>query len=576
MKATSALKTLFAAALQARPTWLLFALSGAIGLVQSFSLLPISLIAGTGSFWSFPEGTIPNSMNDMAAALVGYTYLQHAPWSIPLLYAPQLGIPTGINVFWLDAVPWVDLVGKAIFSLFGTSPNLLGVHLFLSLALPGVAMTAVLSAAGERSLLAVGAGAIFADSAPWLLFRWGHIADFAQYLLIGSLALYVVALRSPRFRYLQKLWLGLLVFTLLTNIYLTAMVAIFWLGSELQRGIDGNTPWRSLCQNACIVVGCLGGVMLLMGMLTPDLRYAGSHEYGMYSFNMLSPVIPQRSGFFPAFRNVVVGTRDQYEGFAYLGAGTLLLVCAAGQDFATWIRSNWRRHIALIALLSLSLLFAISNKVYVGRFLVVNVPLPHALEYMLGTFRSSGRFFWPIGYTILAAALLANLRSSHRVRSTLFIFAACCIQLLDTMPLREAIAQTADATVQPLLPRSKITALVSTSTAVMVFPSFGCVDEAVASGRITPDQAVPLWRANMELQLAAARADVPTNSVYQARVAANCVAEVAQEAMMPPPGVLYVYLRSPHGLLPEMSRIGSECHMETAYYYCRNGSSVSN
>src|SRR6185437_9734203 len=71
--AQSRLSARFSAALlKPRPLWLLFLLSLAIGFAHAFSLLPLSLVAGSSAFWHFPRGVVDGGLDDMADALVGY------------------------------------------------------------------------------------------------------------------------------------------------------------------------------------------------------------------------------------------------------------------------------------------------------------------------------------------------------------------------------------------------------------------------------------------------------------------------------------------------------------------------
>src|SRR6185312_1418053 len=176
------------AALAPRQLWLLLAIAAAIGAADALSVLPWGVVTGTSRFWDFPHGIFPASTFDMATNWVGYRYFVHAPWQVPLLETPLLD--GGTNVFWLDCGAWILLIAKAIYSVTGTAMNLYGPYLFLCFALPSVAMTVLLATVGQQNVVAALAGSVLAGATPYLLFRWGHIALSAQFVILFALVLY--------------------------------------------------------------------------------------------------------------------------------------------------------------------------------------------------------------------------------------------------------------------------------------------------------------------------------------------------------------------------------------------------
>ena len=214
-------------------------------------------------FGSSPQGTIGLSQNDMAQVLVGYLYYVQSPWHLPLFYVSALGTPAGTNVILTDFVPIVALVGKLVHSLTGATVNLYGGYLFLCFALPGVMMTLVLIAARIRYALAAVIAAIFADAMPALLWRWGHIALEAHFLLIGALALYLFSLRRPAWRNVAMVWIGYLVLAYLTDIYLFVMVGIVWLCAVIQRRLNRLATTQEALGTGVLTVALVTAVITL-------------------------------------------------------------------------------------------------------------------------------------------------------------------------------------------------------------------------------------------------------------------------------------------------------------------------
>lgn len=536
---------LVAPLLAPRSVALLLALSFGLSAAHALTILPVSLILGRGPFWDFPRGIVPGSASDMADGLVGYLYFVQSSWTVPLLHVPNLGAPAGTNIFWIDdAIGWVSILGKLIYASTGVVVNLLGFYLFACFALGGVAMTALIAAAGQRNLLGAVTGAVYGTAMPFFLFRWGHMALGAQFLIVFGLGLYLKSRSAPRDWRLTAAWLGLLSMTLLTNAYLFVMVGGCWAAALAQRRLNGATSTAELALEGAGVVGAILGLMLLTGILSADLRLAGSNDFGLYSMNVASPFIPQMSGIVPGLAEYRVGPEAEYEGFAYLGLGLLGLLVLSLPAAVGWIRWRARSHAALICVFAGMLLLAISTTVYLGDQRVFDLRLPEDLAYALGALRSSGRFFWLVGYALAGGAIVLTLRRFRAASATVVLALSCVIQLIDVQPIREAVAVTAAQPAHPAVDREAAAALVARSTAVLIFPSIDCVRHAIDEGSAADSEQVLLRQANMEFQLLGARANLPINSVYNSRLATDCQAEDTALRQPLQSGALYVYLVS--------------------------------
>jgi hypothetical protein len=521
-----------------------------IGAAHALVMLPIGLVLGTSDFWVFPRGLIGGSENDMAQVLTGQLFLQQGPWAWPLLQAPDLGFPTGTNLFWIDAVPIVALIAKLLDSIVHGPLNLLGFDLFACLVLPGIALTGLVWVVGHRHLLAAITASALADAAPPLLYRWGHIPLMAHYLIIAALGLYLLGLQRPGAARVRLVWLGLLAVTLLTNVYLFVIVGACWVAGLVQRRLNGDATAAGLAIEALVVVIPVLGLMAATGILSAgspvtDLGVIRAEGFGWLSTNLGSLLVPQLSGVVPGLAHYQIGMGSQYEGFGYVGAGVLLLLLAGLPGIARWLRTASRHHAVLIALVLGSFLFALSNRVFLGSHLLVTVPVPSPALHLLGLLRSGGRFVWLPGYAIMAGSVVLALRRQRSWPTAALCLAAATLQMVDAGPLRAAIASAASGPIPAVFDRDAVAALAARADAIEAFPTYGCVDAAIDAGG-DPASAWPrLTQANMELQLIAARAGLPINSVYQSRLPTDCTAEAAQRGAKLRPGTLYLYLDAP-------------------------------
>jgi len=89
---------------------------------------------------------------------------------------------------------------------------------------------------------------------------------------------------------------------------------------------------------------------------------------------------------------------------------------------------------------------------------------------------------------------------------------AAILQLVDVQPLRQQIIASIAAGPSDVdIDRDQVARLVSEASLVEVVPSFQCSETE------TRGETDKLMRTNMELMLATARANVPTNTVYLSR-----------------------------------------------------------
>jgi hypothetical protein len=291
------------------PATQLLVLASAVGIVWASSLFNFSFVLGQHAFWQFPAGTIYHSQLDMADALAGYLYFVQSPWHLPLFYVSALGTPAGTNVIYMDVVPIVALAGKLIHSLTGVTVNLYGGFLFLCFSLPGVMMTLLLIAVGIRYALAAVIAAVFSNAMLVLLWRWGHIALEAHFLLIGALALYLFSLKKTAWRRIAAVWMGYLVLAYLTNTYLFVMVGIVWLCAVIQRRLNRLGTTREALRTGALTVASVLTVIILGGQIgSGGGPLPFDSGYGGLSMNLLSPFMPQKSGLLPGLGGVIDAT----------------------------------------------------------------------------------------------------------------------------------------------------------------------------------------------------------------------------------------------------------------------------
>ena len=520
---------------QARPAaglaGLVYALSLLIGLGTAVSVFGLPVLMGTSEYWDSPHGIVGQSGADMLTAISAYDVFVRDDWRWPLLRVEGLGGPGGTNIAFADGAPLLALIGRFVFRLTGATPVLFGYWTAGCFALAALAPTALLRQMGGRSVAAGATAAVIGVSMPALLARWGHLTLMAEGLIPLTLLAYLRVVAGLRAWVSAGLMLGLAVFALLINPYLFFMVTAIALAGLGQSGLDRITT------RPVAAIGCMGLVGALLLIMTALGQIGGGQfadtGFGHYSMNLLSPVVPQASGLLPGALGMIDATGGQYEGFAYLGTGLLLLTLLATPVLRRSAPDRVRRHPLLALVVAVSLGLAVSNEVYAGPFHLLSLPVPDVLAPLTGTIRSSGRLAWIALY--LGAALVVATVARWRAAVPILLL-ACVLQWVDAGRLRSLVRESAAAPFSTI-DRTAWAAALPQVVRVVIDPPFSCImrQEHQDARRL----------AAVEIQLKAAQAGVPNNSVYAARTRPDCTLPPVQA------GTLFVSM-VPHGFRPDL------------------------
>lgn len=392
---------------------LTLAMALAIGVAYAVHLLGVDFIQGTALFWIRPRGFMGGQI-DMSSVVSAYYWFIQDGWRWPLMRIPQANWPDGSNVFALDAAPLVALLGKLVRDASGWQVNLYPAWFVAAFALPGVMLAAVLRAWGQRSLLAGIMAGVMGALAPMVHLRFGHVAQMAIWLVVAALAMY--AARDMRGR--QGWLLGLTLLAGCVNLYLFVMVAAAAGAAILQAVADRRIGLARFLVLAICLPLCGLLPVWAFGLLDMPNLTSTEIDFGFFSANLGTILWPQVSavgrwtGLSWLSGGPLDGTDGQYEGYAYLGLGGVLLVLVALAREWRAVPGILRRHWALALALGALLAWALSNEVYLGEVMLLRVPLPQVLlDTVLAWFRSSGRFVWPLAWLVLAWGIAGTLRA---------------------------------------------------------------------------------------------------------------------------------------------------------------------
>jgi hypothetical protein len=395
------------------------------------ALLGLAWFVAIGGWRALDPTDLSWLEGDQRQHALGWLFFRSSPWGLPIGRITGFAWPQGTTVGYTDANPLVAVALKPWSALLPRDFHYVGLWLAACFGLQGWFGARLARLAGAGSAYRVAAGALFAF-APVLTFRLGHdtlCAHFALLLLLALLLRPAADAADARRAITAATWTAVLLTVVHPTLAAMAIVLVFALCVRVAR-VERLLPRREAWRRAGVALLAKGVALFAFGYITT----APAHfwGFGLFSADPLAWVNPlDRSRFLPA---LPLGD-GQYEGYLYLGAGGLVLLAVAGAAALIRRPRPAALRLATPALVACALLFvfALSNVVRVLGHTVLDLRWLYKPIYgVVGAYRSSGRFGWPLYYLLLALAVVAlpRLLGSGR-RATAALAAIVALQLAD-------------------------------------------------------------------------------------------------------------------------------------------------
>jgi hypothetical protein len=503
------------------------------------------LVTSVFSTWAvrgaLPPGAPP--IADFAQQVVGQRYFLTAPWQWPILHAPGLLSPWGVNIAFTDSIPLAALVAKLLRPLLPPYDQVVTIWLMLCWVLQPVSAVFAVRSAGARGWIAGLTAAIMASSQPVFLNIFWHPSLSSHFLLLVMLGLYFRIISGSK----RALFGGvaLLPILLLVHPYLLTMGAAVLAAAPLTLWLRRDPVWQ---QAAGIIGAGLAGAILISVVL----GYTAGHSpggYGIYSMNLAAPVYPDQSELFPGWPEAAVNATGG-QGYAYLGAGLIILLAFALILCGRTVSSGLRSHLGLTVVACGLFLLALSHRAYVGHFLLYALP-NHVGPLQM--FRASDRLFWVITYVVLVGGIVTVSYRFPR-RAYLILAPVALLQFLDGQSLRAYDRLSMRDSHAWLFDPDAARTLLSGAKKLNVFPVFGC----------TPGSDMPL----MEALWIAADTRIPTNTMYVARTVHDQPCAEPLSAAAPSPGDILLVQPGSRAALNDMPWRDSFCRALADFTAC--------
>ena len=354
---------------------------------------------------------------------------RYSPFDFPMAYISNVDKPAGGSIIFSDANLFISIITKILSPFLPNNIQLYGFWLFLVLLMQLLSSYWVLKQFNIIGIYAV-FGAILISLYPPFLFRASaleHINLTAHFLIIFSIGLYF-----SRIEYKYKIiFLNLLIFlSLLIHFYFVPIIFGFIVLIIIEKYLDERNK-------ILFIKYFLFSIMFIL-LIMFIFRYFDSFVstaagFGIYSMNLNSLINPIGFSYFLGSLSIIDG---QYEGFQYLGLGSILVLLSiifTFRYFKIYFSKTLLLFIILFTILSLS------NKIYLGDALLLEIDLPDLFQKLISPVRASGRFFWVVGYIVMFIGLVSLYRycidKKNLKIGIFFLISVIIIQIVDIQSL---------------------------------------------------------------------------------------------------------------------------------------------
>jgi hypothetical protein len=456
-----------------------------------FGTLAFVLLTGGSIF--LPSNDQWLMIGDAATHQIGWEFFRTtALFQWPIGLNPSLGLVFSSSIVFTDSIPLASFLFKPFSIFLGSSFQYFGLWIWLCFVLQYHFAHRIISKFSAEQIMITLSSLFFVISPPFL-YRMihegsGHIALVSHFLILAAIDLYL----DHRLR--LKSWIILLSVGVLIQAYFVPMLLAIW-GANLVRnvlsrrqsvrqasihlfgalgvlllvawaagyfvvgssfnpadwdyvfrwqplslvdsGTDGSTGWSYLFRNTAQLAGdteafsYLGSGLLLLVMIVSarQLFMTNTTKAKVFRFSVsASPLIAALA--ISLIRNSIDSTTF-FNLASFLSLVSLLLV-AGWKQFKPSSGGGVISYRPLVTSCLLLGIYSMTNKVGLGTRQFFEYPLLPGLKEFTQTFRTHGRFIWPVFYGVTLLIIIGSFSMIPKKLRSAVLAAALLFQIVDS------------------------------------------------------------------------------------------------------------------------------------------------
>lgn len=417
--------------------------SAMLGVIIFIMIYGVSIINPSNDAWLLSTG------GDLTCPYLGWVKYRETEWRFPIGLIKGILEPEYACITYTDSIPLLAIFFKVIDMIVGL-PEIFqywGIWGVICFALGGVFGSLIIYEQTKSRVYGI-LGSLFFILSPLVLYRmYMHTALAGQWIILATIYLFLKKEMKPGKK--AVLYSVACILAAYVHIYFIPMIVIILFADILRLVLCKRIKFlRGIGMFLIPIVSTLF-FMWILGCFYQKGGEVSDAGLGYHSFNINgfinSTVIDQwwfgsKTKIFPGLPQIF----GQYEGFAYLGAGVLLICIVCFPFFINKGVGELDKAelISLMFIFFCCAFFALSPTVSIGEKVLFVIPWPERIVKFLSIFRASGRLIWPAYYLVVIYAICALFNLiKDRKKTYIAMLVAMGIQIYDFSGILQAINQ---------------------------------------------------------------------------------------------------------------------------------------
>ena len=379
----------------------------------------------------------PSITNDIETYWISWEFFRNTDiFQFPLFLNPDYGNGFNVSIYHTDAIPIAAFTLRFFTDFLPVNFQYLGLWSFMSFFLMLFFSYKLLNIFIPNKLICFISSTFFLIAPPFIDRVFLQQAVSSHWLVIASLYFYY----SNQYSY--KIWNLILIISILINGYLATIVFAVFIASTFINYYKSSK--LVFFKKVFFTLFFMILVSYSTGLFSigKGLKEGGFELYGMSLLGFVNPSSP--TGFYSVLINKLLSSNilfvKEVEGFAFLGAGILILIFIVLINFKTSTKAfkSSIPHLPLIVLSFILLIYSFSNNIFflgnvdfLGSQRLFVYTVPEILEPLVKVFRASGRFSWLLFYLIYLFTFIGIYQLKNKKNIVLILSLILLFQVVD-------------------------------------------------------------------------------------------------------------------------------------------------